>query len=48
MKQQGDSTDQITMKNPASPELNTTNLVVTLCASDDAERKAWMHAIDTF
>lgn len=48
MKQQGDSTDKITMKNPAAPELNTTNLVVTLCASDDAERQAWMHAIDTF
>lgn len=28
--------------------MNTTNLVVTLCASDDAERQAWMHAIDTF
>lgn len=48
MKQQGESTDAITMKNPSAPELNTTNLVVTLCASDDSERQAWMHAIDTF
>jgi len=48
MKQQGDRTDVITMKNAAAPELNLTNLVVTLCASDDVERQAWMHAIDTF
>jgi len=38
MTQQGDRTDQITMKNAAAPDLNRTNLVVTLCASDDVER----------
>lgn len=48
MKFQGDDTKEITMKNPAAVELNRTNLIVTLCSSDDAERQAWMHAIDTF
>lgn len=48
MKQQGDRTDNITMENPGAVELNTTNLLVTLCASDEKEREAWMNAIDTF
>lgn len=40
--------DKITIKNPAAAELNTANVLVTLCASDDKERQAWMNAIDNF
>lgn len=48
IKADTDQKEKITIKDPAAVELNTLNVLVTLCASDDKERQAWMNAIDNF
>lgn len=48
IKANTDQKEKITIKDPAAVELNTLNVLVTLCASDDKERQAWMNAIDNF